>query len=255
MHFAAYKSVGESMEKPGKYWRNNVAGTVELIEACLAADVRDIVFSSSCSVYGTPEQVPVTETAPIAPESVYAETKAMVERILRWYGTTHGLRRSACATSTPPAPASTRRIGEDWTYSINLIPLAMKAVLLGDRRLQVFGDDYDTPDGTCIRDYIHVDDLADAHVKALDHLARGGDDRRGERRHRRRLVGARRHRRGHGRSAGSAGALRHRRPPRRRPGHHLRRPDLRRGRHSAGVPNYGLDEIVQTAYDWHRSQL
>ena len=86
VHFAAYKSVGESMENPGRYWRNNVAGTVDLIEARLAAEVRDIVFSSSCSVYGTPEQVPVTESAAIRPESVYAETKATVERILRWYG-------------------------------------------------------------------------------------------------------------------------------------------------------------------------
>jgi UDP-glucose-4-epimerase GalE len=175
VHFAAYKSVGESMEQPGKYWRNNVAGTVELIEACLAADVRDFVFSSSCSVYGTPEHVPVTETTAIAPESVYAETKAMVERILCWYATTHGLRSVSLRYFNAAGASFDSRIGEDWTFSINLIPLAVKAVLLGDRRLQVFGDDYDTPDGTCIRDYIHVDDLANAHVKALDHLARGDD--------------------------------------------------------------------------------
>jgi UDP-glucose-4-epimerase GalE len=175
VHFAAYKSVGESMENPGRYWRNNVSGTIELIEACLTADVRDIVFSSSCSVYGTPEQVPVTETAAIAPESVYAETKAMVERILRWYGTTHGVRAVSLRYFNAAGASFDARIGEDWTYSINLIPLAIKAALLGERRLQVFGDDYDTPDGTCIRDYIHVDDLADAHVKALDHLAKGGE--------------------------------------------------------------------------------
>ncbi len=174
VHFAAYKSVGESMEKPARYWRNNVAGTVELIEACLAADVRDFVFSSSCSVYGTPAQVPVTENAAIAPESVYAESKAMVERILRWYGTTHDIRSVSLRYFNAAGASFDSRIGEDWTYSINLIPLAIKAVLLGDRRLQVFGNDYDTPDGTCIRDYIHVDDLADAHVKALDYLAGGG---------------------------------------------------------------------------------
>ncbi len=174
VHFAAYKSVGESMEKPARYWRNNVAGTVELIEACLAADVRDIVFSSSCSVYGTPDQVPVTETATVAPESVYAETKAMVERILRWYGTTHGVRSASLRYFNAAGASFDSRIGEDWTFSVNLIPLAIKAALLGDRRLQVFGNDYETPDGTCIRDYIHVDDLANAHVKALDHLAQGG---------------------------------------------------------------------------------
>ncbi len=174
VHFAAYKSVGESMESPAKYWRNNVAGTVELIEAALSAGVRDIVFSSSCSVYGTPAAVPVDETAVIQPESVYAETKATVERILRWYGETHGLRAVSLRYFNAAGASFDGRIGEDWTYSINLIPLAMKAVLLGDRKLSVFGDDYDTADGTCIRDYIHVDDLADAHVKALDYLADGG---------------------------------------------------------------------------------
>ena len=175
VHFAAYKSVGESMESPAKYWRNNVAGTVELIEAALSAGVRDVVFSSSCSVYGTPAAVPVDETAAIQPESVYAETKATVERILRWYGATNGLRAVSLRYFNAAGASFDGRIGEDWTYSINLIPLAMKAVLLGDRKLQVFGDDYDTPDGSCIRDYIHVDDLAGAHVKALDYLAGGGD--------------------------------------------------------------------------------
>ena len=175
VHFAAYKSVGESMEHPAKYWRNNVAGSVELIEACLEAGVHDIVFSSSCSVYGTPDVVPVVESESIKPESVYAETKAMIEKVLAWYGATAGLRSVSLRYFNAAGASFDGRIGEDWTYSINLIPLAMKALLLGDRRLQVFGDDYDTPDGTCIRDYIHVDDLADAHVKALDYLANGGE--------------------------------------------------------------------------------
>ena len=174
VHFAAYKSVGESMELPGKYWRNNVAGTIELLEACREAGVERLVFSSSCSVYGTPEHVPVTEDAAIAPESVYAETKATVERILRWYGETTGLRSMSLRYFNAAGASSDGLIGEDWDFSINLIPLAMKAVLLDGHRLRVFGADYDTPDGTCIRDYIHVDDLADAHVKALDHLAAGG---------------------------------------------------------------------------------
>lgn len=175
VHFAAYKSVGESMGSPGKYWRNNIAGSAELYEACLAAGVNDIVFSSSCSVYGTPEKVPVTEDASIDPESIYAETKAMVERILYWYGQTSDLRSVSLRYFNAAGASFDSRIGEDWTYSINLVPLAMKAVLLKDRRLQVFGDDYDTPDGTCIRDYIHVNDLAGAHVKALEYLGNGGD--------------------------------------------------------------------------------
>lgn len=175
VHFAAYKSVGESMGSPSKYWRNNVAGTVELVEACLAAGVNDLVFSSSCSVYGNPPTVPVTEDAPIAPESVYAESKATVEKILHWYGVTDGFRSVSLRYFNAAGASFDGRIGEDWTYSINLIPLAMKAVLLPDHGLKVFGDDYDTHDGTAIRDYIHVVDLADAHVKSLDYLAGGGD--------------------------------------------------------------------------------
>ncbi len=115
----------------------------------------------------------MVETETIKPESVYAETKAMIEKVLRWYGVTSGLRSVSLRYFNAAGASFDSRIGEDWTYSINLIPLAMKAALLGDRQLQVFGDDYDTPDGTCIRDYIHVDDLADAHVKSLDHLAEG----------------------------------------------------------------------------------
>lgn len=173
VHFAAYKAVGESMEQPAKYWRNNVSATVELIEASLASGVHDFVFSSSCSVNGTPETVPVTETAPIHPESVYAESKAMVERMLYWYSKTSALRSASLRYFNAAGASFDGRIGEDWAYSQNLVPLAMKALLLEDRRLSVFGNDYDTPDGTCIRDYIHVVDLADAHVKALTYLGTG----------------------------------------------------------------------------------
>ncbi len=175
VHFAAYKNVGESMQRPEKYWLNNVAGTVDLVEAMLAADVREIVFSSSCSVNGTPPTVPVTEDAPIHPESVYAETKAMVERILGWYGVTNGLRAVNLRYFNAAGASEDAVIGEDWTQSLNLIPLVMKATLGKRPPVQVFGDDYPTPDGTCIRDYIHVEDLADAHVRALDHLATGGE--------------------------------------------------------------------------------
>jgi UDP-glucose-4-epimerase GalE len=174
VHFAAYKSVGESMEQPSRYWLNNVTGTVKLVEAMLTAGVKDIVFSSSCSVYGTPSVVPVTEDAPIQPESVYAESKATTERILHWYGVSHGLRSVSLRYFNAAGASADSRIGEDWKQSLNLIPLVMKATLGKRPPVQVFGDDYPTPDGTCIRDYIHVDDLADAHVKALDYLAGGG---------------------------------------------------------------------------------
>lgn len=171
VHFAAYKSVGESMQSPGKYWHNNVDGTASLLEAALRAGVRDVVFSSSCSVYGTPAEVPVVETAPIHPESVYAESKAMVERVLHWYGVTKGLRSASLRYFNAAGASHDSVIGEDWDFSINLIPLVMKAVLGAAPPVKVFGDDYPTPDGTGIRDYIHVEDLADAHIRAVDALA------------------------------------------------------------------------------------
>ena len=174
IHFAAYKSVGESMQHPAKYWTNNVGGTVALVEEAARAGVDQIVFSSSCSVYGNPEHVPVDETAALAPESVYAESKATVERILGWYDVTRGVRSVSLRYFNAAGASLDAAIGEDWTYSINLVPLVMKAMLTGSPKLTVFGTDYDTPDGTCIRDYIHVDDLADAHLKAVDHLAGGG---------------------------------------------------------------------------------
>ena len=174
VHFAAYKAVGESMEQPDRYWLNNVAGSVDLVEAVLAAGVRQLVFSSSCSVNGTPASNPVTEDAPIHPESVYAETKAMVERILSWYGTTHGLRAVSLRYFNAAGASTDGAIGEDWSRSQNLIPLVMKATLGKRPPVQVFGADYPTADGTCIRDYIHIEDLADAHVRALDYLVDGG---------------------------------------------------------------------------------
>jgi UDP-glucose 4-epimerase len=253
VHFAAYKSVGESMEHPGRYWRNNVAGSVELVEALLGAGVTDIVFSSSCSIYGTPAQVPVTETAPIRPESVYAESKAIVERILEWYGVTHGLRAVSLRYFNAAGASFDGRIGEDWTFSINLIPLAMKAALLKDRRLQVFGNDYDTPDGTCIRDYIHVDDLADAHVRALEYLADGGPTT---------AVNL-------GTGTGSSVLDVIRATERitetevpfdlvgRRPGDPVATfADPSFAQETLGwSAQYGLDEIIRTSFQWHRSQV
>lgn len=171
VHFAAYKSVGESMSDPGRYFHNNVDATVSLIEGALRAGVESLVFSSSCSVYGTPENVPVDESAPIDPESAYAETKAMVERILRWYDTIHGFRSVSLRYFNAAGASEDALIGENWNYALNLIPVAMRAQLTGGTPLSVFGNDYDTPDGTCIRDYVHVDDLADAHIRSIDYLA------------------------------------------------------------------------------------
>lgn len=170
VHFAALKNVGESMTSPGTYWTTNVGGSAALADTLVTAGVRHIVFSSSCSVYGTPATVPVAEESPIHPESVYAETKAMVERILHWYHLTHGLNSVSLRYFNAAGASHDGRIGEDWTYSANLIPVVLKAALGRGREVEVFGTDYPTTDGTCIRDYVHVEDLADAHLAALDHL-------------------------------------------------------------------------------------
>lgn len=170
VHFAAYKNVGESMSDPHKYWHNNVGGTIELVAAVVAEGVRRFVFSSSCSVYGNPDTVPVKESCEIRPESVYAQTKAMMEDLLRWYGVTHGLRSMSLRYFNAAGASSDGVLGEDWRYSQNLIPVVMKAALGVSGPLEVFGADYSTPDGTCVRDYIHVEDLAQAHARALDVL-------------------------------------------------------------------------------------
>jgi UDP-glucose-4-epimerase GalE len=174
VHFAAYKFVGESMELPDKYFQNNVAATVALMKALRGAGVEHLVFSSSCSVYGTPQAVPVDETAPIHPESVYAETKAMVERILQWQSDLSDFRAVSLRYFNASGAHPSGDIGEVWDRAQNLIPLVMKAALGFGGPLQVRGDDYLTPDGTGVRDYVHVCDLAEAHAAAIDHLARGG---------------------------------------------------------------------------------
>jgi UDP-glucose-4-epimerase GalE len=173
VHFAAYKAVGESMDQPLRYYNNNVAGTIALVRSLLSNGVNRIVFSSSAAVYGNPESVPVTEESALRPESVYAETKSVVERFLSSCDAI-GLRSVSLRYFNAAGASADASIGEDWSKSQNLVPLVMKAILGFSGPLNVFGNDYPTPDGTCIRDYIHVDDLADAHVKALDYLSTGG---------------------------------------------------------------------------------
>jgi len=170
IHFAAYKAPGESMHEPAKYFRNNVAGTLTLIETMLKHQCYSLIFSSSCSVFGTPKQLPVTEDAPFGPESVYGESKLMVETMLRWFDKTSELRSVSLRYFNAAGASFDNKIGEDWTVTGNLIPLVMKAALGKVPSAKIFGNDYPTPDGTAIRDYIHVVDLAVAHVKALEYI-------------------------------------------------------------------------------------
>jgi UDP-glucose 4-epimerase len=176
VHFAAYKSAGESMHMPGMYWQNNVQGTVHLLEAAVRCGVSRIVFSASAAVYGNPASVPVDETASLAPENVYAETKAVMERVIEWYGRTHGVHWVSLRYFNAAGAADDGSLGEDWSVTTNLVPLVMKAALGAGPPVKVLGDDYPTADGTGVRDYVHVEDLAAAHVAALDHLQRGGAD-------------------------------------------------------------------------------
>lgn len=174
IHFAAYKAVGESMENPGKYFNNNVTGSQKLFDALQQAEVHRIVFSSTAGIYGNPATVPVTEASPPQCESVYAETKLMIERTLGWYSATTPMRHVILRYFNAAGASSDGTLGEDWRHSQNLIPHVMKALLGHGPAVQVFGNDFPTPDGTGVRDYIHVEDLAMAHVAALDHLANGG---------------------------------------------------------------------------------
>lgn len=174
IHFAAYKAVGESMENPGKYFNNNVTGSQKLFDALQQAEVHRIVFSSTAGIYGNPATVPVTEASPPQCESVYAETKLMIERTLGWYSATTPMCHVILRYFNAAGASSDGTLGEDWRHSQNLIPHVMKALLGHGPAVQVFGNDFPTPDGTGVRDYIHVEDLAMAHVAALDHLANGG---------------------------------------------------------------------------------
>ena len=174
MHFAAYIAVGESVKEPGKYYSNNVSSTLNLLQAMLAHGINKIVFSSTCAVYGMPKEVPMSENHPHDPLSPYAASKDMVERILQDFDTAFGLKSVAFRYFNACGADPSGSLGEDHTPETHLIPLALLTALGKRDKLYIFGTDYDTPDGTCVRDYIHVNDLADAHVLGLQYLLSGG---------------------------------------------------------------------------------
>ena len=173
IHFAAYKAVGESVADPLRYYRNNVAGSVALVDALLEHDVKHVVFSSSAAVYGNPDSSPVDEDAPLRPESPYAQTKADIEHLLSSCDAV-GMRSVSLRYFNAAGAHESGDLGEDWSATSNLVPAVMKVLFGAAPTLEVFGEDYPTADGSCVRDYVHVTDLADAHVKALDYLGSGG---------------------------------------------------------------------------------
>lgn len=173
MHFAAYAYVGESVRAPGKYYRNNVAGTLTLLEVMHDHQIDKLIFSSTCATYGIPEQVRITEDHPQQPINPYGMSKLMIEQILRDFDYAHGLRSISLRYFNAAGADPEGEIGESHDPETHLIPLILDAAAGIRPVISVFGDDYDTPDGTCIRDYIHVSDLADAHVLALRDLEKG----------------------------------------------------------------------------------
>jgi UDP-glucose-4-epimerase GalE len=251
VHFAAYKAVGESMSNPGKYFSNNVTGSQKLFEALHQAGVSRVVFSSTAAVYGTPQSVPVRETDVLSCESVYAETKLMIEKTLGWYSQTTDMRNVCLRYFNAAGASEDSTLGEDWRFSQNLIPHVMKAVLGFAPALTVFGNDFPTPDGTGVRDYIHVEDLARAHVAALDYLAKGGDSITCN-------VGT-----GHGTSVMDIIATTERvtgkKVPHEIAGRRAGDPsecyaDPRRINETFGwSPTRSLDDIISSAYAWHTS--
>lgn len=174
MHFAAYAYVGESVTKPAKYYQNNVVGTFTLLEAMVEAGVHNFVFSSTCATYGVPDSVPIKEDQPQNPINPYGATKLMVERILQDFSVAYDF-RSVCLRYFNAAGADPEgRLGEDHDPETHLIPLVLQTALGHRPSISVFGTDYDTPDGSCVRDYIHVLDIAQAHILALEYLLKDG---------------------------------------------------------------------------------
>jgi len=165
IHFAAHALVGESMTNPSKYFRNNVGGGINLLDACVAAGVRKFVFSSTCATYGVPERMPMDETLPQRPVNPYGESKLMFEKVLSWYRELHGI--DFVAFRYFNAAGASAQFGEHHRIETHLIPNVLKVALGQKEQVDIFGTDYPTPDGTFVRDYIHIAELAQAHILAL----------------------------------------------------------------------------------------
>jgi UDP-arabinose 4-epimerase len=174
MHFAAYAYVGESVTDPALYYANNLGGSLTLLDAMREVGIDKIVFSSTCATYGTPAQVPIRETMPQLPVNPYGETKLAIERALHWYGEAYGLRWVSLRYFNAAGADPEGEIGERHEPETHLVPLVLEAALGDRQRIDIYGTDYPTPDGTAIRDYIHVQDLAEAHLRALELLLAGG---------------------------------------------------------------------------------
>jgi UDP-glucose 4-epimerase len=175
MHFAAYAYVGESVQEPLKYYENNLRNTIELLHAVVENDIQYFIFSSTCATYGNPQKIPIDEKHPQNPINPYGKTKRMIEEILEDYGSAYGLKSTSLRYFNAAGADLDGDIGEDHDPETHLIPLVLDVAAARRASIKVFGTDYETPDGTCIRDYIHVTDLAEAHILALQRLMDGAE--------------------------------------------------------------------------------
>lgn len=175
IHFAANSLVGESMQNPGKYYHNNVYGTLCLLEKMNEYGVKKIVFSSTAATYGEPENVPILESDRTLPTNAYGETKLAMEKMMRWFDTAHGIKYVSLRYFNAAGAHASGKIGEDHSPETHLIPIILQVALDKRPHISIYGDDYATPDGTCVRDYIHVTDLSDAHILAVAKLRGGGE--------------------------------------------------------------------------------
>ena len=189
LHFAAYASVTESMIAPDLYFQNNLVNSLTLLECMRESGVGAIVFSSSCAIYGIPTEVPIKDSHPQNPVNPYGETKRAVEAALHWYGVGHDLKWTALRYFNAAGADPEGEVGEDHSPETHLIPIAIEAGLGARSHVDVYGTDYPTPDGTAIRDYVHVTDLAEAHVRALDYILQGGGEQGLQPRNGQRLFG------------------------------------------------------------------
>ncbi|OJW18939.1 MAG: UDP-glucose 4-epimerase GalE [Planctomycetales bacterium 71-10] len=251
MHFAAFAYVGESVTDPAKYYHNNIVGTLSLMEAMRAADVRRIVFSSTCATYGEPESVPIRETQSQNPINPYGYTKLVIERALSDFSRAYGWGYAALRYFNASGASADGDLGEDHDPETHLIPLVLQVALGQREHITIFGDKLPTPDGTCIRDYIHVDDLASAHISALEKLGPGVEFRcnlgTGQGTSVKEVVDACREVTGHPIPAVIA-------PPRAGdPPALIADPSLAR-RELGWVPRFtSIKPIVESAWKWHRS--
>lgn len=251
LHFAAFIEVGESMKKPLKYFDNNVVGMISLLEAMERHGVDKLVFSSTAAVYGEPKRVPIEEDDAKAPANPYGESKLMMERIMEWTHRATGIRSVTLRYFNVGGAYEDASIGEDHRPESHLIPLILQVPLGKREHISVFGNDYDTEDGSCVRDYLHVMDLADAHMKAIDYLREGNDSLvcnlgNGQGFSVLEMIEAARRVTGHPVPAVMAA---------RRPGDPARLvASSQRAREVLGwVPKYGIEEIIRSAWKWHQS--